>query len=198
MTGPRLQLVCATANPDKVAEISAILGSTVELLPRPPGVPEVVEDADSLHGNARLKARALVEATGLPSVSDDTGLFVDALDGRPGVDTAYFAGPTATHAENRAKMLVELDGLPMGRRGAEFRTVAMICWPDGEELAVVGTCRGEIAEAETGGRGWGYDPLFIPDDGGGRTFAQMTEAEKHDRSHRGQAFRTLVAALADM
>ena len=198
MTGPKLRLVCASANPDKVAEISAILGSTVELLPRPAGVPEVVEDADSLHGNARLKAQALVEATGLPAVSDDTGLFVDALAGRPGVDTAYFAGPTATHTENRAKMLAELAGLAMGRRGAEFRTVAMVCWPDGSEVAVIGTCRGAIAEAEIGGRGWGYDPLFIPDDGGGRTFAQMTEAEKHDRSHRGRAFRALVEALSDL
>jgi XTP/dITP diphosphohydrolase len=97
-----MQLVCASANPDKVAEIQIILNGAVELLPRPNGVPEVVEDASSLIGNARLKARAICSATGLPAVADDTGLFVDALGGEPGVETAYFAGPDASYAHGRA------------------------------------------------------------------------------------------------
>ena len=97
-----LQLVCASANPDKVAEIAAILDGVVQLLPRPADVPDVVEDADTLIGNARLKASAICAATGLPAVSDDTGLFVDALGGAPGVYAARFAGEDATYADNRA------------------------------------------------------------------------------------------------
>ncbi len=191
----RLQLVCASANPDKIAEISAILSDVVDLLPRPPDVPDVVEDAGTLLGNARLKAMAVCAATGMAAVADDTGLFVDALDGEPGVETAYFAGPDATYAENRAKMLAALNGVTLTRRSAQFRTVALVVWPDGSELAAEGVCRGLIAEAESGGRGWGYDPLFIPDGGDGRTFAQMTEEEKHAMSHRGLAFAALLEAL---
>ena len=193
--GERLTLVCASANPDKTAEIASILGSAVELLPRPTSVPDVVEDADSLTGNARLKARALVEATGLPSIADDTGLFVDALDGGPGVDTAYYAGPTATYAQNREKMLVELAEVPVGARSARFVTVVMVCWPDGRELVVEGVCEGAIATAERGSTGWGFDPLFIPADDTGRTFAEMGDVAKHAISHRGRAFRAMVEAL---
>jgi XTP/dITP diphosphohydrolase len=188
-----IDLVCASANPDKVDEIAAILDGLVRLSPRPAEVPDVVEDSGTLVGNARLKAAAVCAATGLPAVSDDTGLFVDALDGAPGVDTAYYAGPDATHAENRAKLLVELNGAT--RRTARFVTVAMIVWPGGDELVVEGVCDGRIAEAERGERGWGFDPLFIADDGDGRTFAEMTDAEKHDLSHRGRAFRALHDAL---
>ena len=191
----RLTLVCASANPDKVAEIALILGSAVELLPRPTSVPDVVEDADSLTGNARLKARALVEATGRPAIADDTGLFVDAMGGRPGVDTAYYAGPTASYAQNREKMLVELAEVPIGERTARFITVVMVCWPDGRELVVEGVCDGEIATAERGTTGWGFDPLFIPVDNGGRTFAEMGNEAKHAVSHRGRAFRAMVEAL---
>lgn len=207
MTGPepmldrsapaRLTLVCASANPDKVAEIAAILGTAVDLRPRPSGVPEVVEDADSLVGNARLKARALVAATGLPAISDDTGLFVDALDGGPGVDTAYFAGPTATYAQNRSKMLAELVDVPVEQRTARFVTVVMVCWPDGRELTVQGVCEGSIAAEERGDTGWGFDPLFIPVDADGRTFAEMGDAAKHAISHRGRGFRAMVDALAE-
>lgn len=194
-----MKLVCASANPDKVAEIAIILeGSGVELLPRPAGVPDVVEDAGSLVGNARLKAAAIAAATGLPAVADDTGLFVDALGGEPGVETAYFAGPSATYAENRAKMLRVLDGIPLAQRTAQFRTVAMVVWPDGRELAVEGVCAGRIAEAEVGDTGFGYDPLFVPDEGDGRTFAQMGTAAKHAMSHRGRAFVALAAALGEL
>jgi XTP/dITP diphosphohydrolase len=189
------RLVSATANPHKVAEIAGILAGLVDLIPRPSDIPEVVEDAGTLAGNARLKAASICAATGLPAVSDDTGLFVDALDGEPGVETAYYAGPHATYAENRAKMLVALDG-ETDRRAA-FRTVVMVVWPDGRELTVEGVCAGTIATSERGDRGFGFDPLFIPDDGDGRTFSLMTDAEKNQISHRGRAFVALVEALRE-
>ena len=192
-----VRLVCASANPDKVAEIALLLDRAgVDLLPRPAHLPDVVEDADTLVGNARLKAVAVARATGMPAVSDDTGLFVDALDGRPGVWTARYAGEGATYAANRAKLLHELAEVPAHQRDASFRTVAMVVWPDGRELAVEGVCEGWIAAAEHGDIGFGYDPVFVPSDGDGRTFAQMTADEKHALSHRGRAFRALADALA--
>jgi XTP/dITP diphosphohydrolase len=191
MSIPRL--VSASANPHKVAEIAHILDGLVELSPRPADVPEVVEDAGSLEGNARLKAAAICAATGLAAVSDDTGLFVDALEGAPGVDTAYYAGPEATYAQNRAKLLDALDGV--ARRTARFRTVVMVVRPDGSELSVQGVCEGTIATEERGERGFGFDPLFIPDDGDGRTFSEMSEDEKNRVSHRGRAFAALVEVL---
>ncbi len=191
------RLVCASANPHKVAEIAAILAGVVDLLPRPDGVPEVVEDAGTLEGNARLKAAAICAASGLPAVSDDTGLFVDALNGDPGVDTAYYAGPNATYAENRSKLLHAMVGADT--RSARFRTVVMVVWPDGRELSVEGVCEGSIATEERGDRGFGYDPLFIAShDADGtpneRTFSQMSDHEKNAISHRGRAFQSLVAA----
>jgi XTP/dITP diphosphohydrolase len=188
------RLVCASANPDKVAEIEVILRDVVDLVPRPPGVPDVVEDADTLAGNARLKAAAIAAASGDAAVADDTGLEVVALGGRPGVRTARFAGDDATYAENRALLLRELDGVD--DRRARFRTVAMVVWPDGRELAAEGVCEGTIATVERGTRGFGYDPVFIPDDGDGRTFAEMDEDAKHALSHRGRAFRALLTELA--
>jgi XTP/dITP diphosphohydrolase len=188
-----LTLVCASANPDKVAEIAAILGSAVELAPRPPEVPDVVEDADTLEGNARLKATVVAVAAGRPAVADDTGLEVAALDGAPGVYAARYAGGDATYADNRAKLLDALDGA--SDRRARFRTVAMVVWPDGVEIAAEGVCDGTIAEGERGERGFGYDPLFVPAEGDGRTFAEMTDEEKHDLSHRGRALRNLLTKL---
>jgi XTP/dITP diphosphohydrolase len=188
-----LQLVCASANPHKVAEIEALLAGLVHLEPRPADVPDVVEDAPTLEGNARLKAVAIAAATGRPAVADDTGLFVDALGGRPGVHTARYAGEHADAAANRALLLHELSGST--DRSATFRTVVMVIWPDGRELAVVGECPGTIATDERGARGFGYDPLFVPDDGDGRTFAEMNEDDKHALSHRGRAFAALLAAL---
>ena len=187
------QLVSATANPHKLAEIAGILDGLVELLPRPAHVAEVVEDAGTLQGNARLKAAAICSATGLPAVSDDTGLFVDALHGEPGVETAYYAGPQATYAQNRAKLLQVMEG--MADRRASFRTIVMGVWPNGRELCVEGVCAGTIATEERGDRGFGFDPLFVPDDGDGRTFSLMTDAEKNAISHRGRAFAALVYAL---
>jgi XTP/dITP diphosphohydrolase len=189
-----VRLVLATANADKAAEIAAILTSH-ELAPRPPDVPDVEENETTLEGNALLKARALVDATGEPAVADDTGLEVDALDGAPGVFTARFAGAGATYADNVAKLLRELDGVPAAQRTARFRTVAAVAWPDGRTLAVEGVVDGVIATEARGSNGFGYDPVFVPNEGGGRTFAEMTSDEKHAVSHRGRAFRALQLVL---
>ena len=171
------------------------MGGVVDLVPRPSDLADVVEDADSLEGNARLKAIAVCVATGLPALADDTGLEVDVLDGAPGVITARFAGEGATDAQNRQKMLSELDGKDATQRTARFRTVALLRFADGRELVAHGVCEGSIAMQEIGERGFGYDALFIPTDGDGRTFAQMTIEEKHELSHRGRAFRALAKLL---
>jgi XTP/dITP diphosphohydrolase len=197
--GPQ-RLVLASANPDKVKEIVAVLSASlpVELLPRPEGVPDVVEDADTLLGNARLKARALVAATGTAAVADDTGLEVEALAGAPGVYSARYAGEDASYADNVDKLLRELAALEGagGERRACFRTVALVAYPDGSEVWVEGVLPGRIAGEGRGGNGFGYDPVFVPDGGDGRTFAEMLPAEKDVVSHRGRAFRALAAALA--
>ena len=190
-----LRVACASANPHKVAEIVDLMGGMVDLVPRPSNLAEVVEDADTLEGNARLKAVAVCVATGLHALADDTGLEVDALDGAPGVITARFAGEGATDAQNRQKILVELDGQANDQRTARFRTVALLRFTDGREIVAHGVCEGTIAMEEIGGRGFGYDSLFIPKDGDGRTFAQMTIDEKHELSHRGRAFRALAEML---
>ena len=195
-----LRLVLASANPDKVAEIVAVLSAAteVELVPRPPGGAEVVEDADTLVGNARLKARALVRATGLPAVADDTGLEVDALGGAPGVYSARYAGESATYADNVTKLLRELAALDGGggARRAQFRTVALVAFPDGSEVWAEGVLSGTIAAEGRGTNGFGYDPVFVPDGGDGRTFAEMGPEEKDAVSHRGRAFRALAGELA--
>jgi XTP/dITP diphosphohydrolase len=188
-----ITLVCASANPDKVAEISALLAGIVELLPRPADVGDVVEDADTLEGNARLKANAIVAATGLPAVADDTGLEVRALGGAPGVYAARYAGEDCSYADNRARLLAELEGVD--DRAATFRTVALVAWPDGDELVVEGACPGSITTEERGDVGFGYDALFIPDGGDGVTFAEMSPAQKHAVSHRGRAFEALLDEL---
>ena len=190
-----LRVACASANPHKVAEIVDLMGGVVDLLPRPSDLGEVVEDAVTLEGNARLKAIAVCIATELAALADDTGLEVDALNGAPGVITARFAGEGATDAQNRQKMLVELEGIDVPQRTARFRTVALLRFPDGREIVAHGVCEGSIAENEIGDRGFGYDALFIPADGDGRTFAQMTIDEKHELSHRGRAFRALAQML---
>lgn len=188
------QLVCASANPDKVVEIQAILDGVVDLLPRPPEVPDVVEDADTLAGNARLKAEAICRATGLPAVADDTGLEVAALGGAPGVYAARYAGENVTYADNRDKLLRELRDA--ADRSAVFRTVVVVAYPDGTELVVEGACPGTISTEERGQRGFGYDPVFVPAEGDGRTFAEMSDAEKNEVSHRGRAFRNLLTAIS--
>ena len=195
MTASQLRLVCASANPDKVVEIEELLVGIAQLEPRPTSMGEVVEDADSLVGNARLKAQAVRAASGKAAVADDTGLEVDALDGAPGIYAARFAGDDATYADNRRKLLSELEGVRSDERTARFRTVVIVAWADGSELVVEGVCEGHIAEGETGDAGFGYDSIFIPVDGGGRSFAEMPAEEKNNISHRGRAFAALAEAL---
>jgi len=189
-----IQLVCASANPDKVVEIRRLLDGVVDLLPRPADVPDVVEDSDTLLGNARLKAVALCAATGMPAVADDTGLEVRALGGAPGVHAARYAGEGCSYGDNRAKLLSQLDG-SLDRRAA-FKTVAIVVWPDGTELHVEGVCPGVITTAERGDIGFGYDQVFQPDEGDGGTFAEMGIDAKNVISHRGRAFRALLTELA--
>jgi XTP/dITP diphosphohydrolase len=190
-----VKLVLATANPDKARELAALLEG-FDIVPRPAGVPDVEETEDTLEGNARLKAMAVMEATGEAAVADDTGLEVDALGGRPGVYAARYAGPGATYADNVAKLLEELAGVPPPARTARFRTVAIARFPDGREIVAEGTVEGTIAEAPAGEDGFGYDPVFVPAGGDGRTFAQMSHAEKAAVSHRGRALRALAAQLS--
>jgi XTP/dITP diphosphohydrolase len=191
---PVLEFVLATANADKAREIAEIVGPSIILRPRPPWVPEIDETEDTLVGNARLKARAIADATGTAAMADDTGLEVEDLGGAPGVYAARYAGETATYRDNVAKLLVSLAGVGGGRR-ARFRTVALACWPDGREVVAEGAVAGTIASEARGEGGFGYDPVFIPDGGDGRTFAEMTAEEKHRWSHRGRAFRALAARL---
>jgi len=199
-----MRLVLASANPDKAAEISAILCSgaasvaDLVLVPRPVTVPDVDETGTTLLENARLKAIAIAAATGEAAVADDTGLVVDALDGAPGVFSARFAGEAATYADNVAKLLAELAGVAPERRTARFETVALVRWPDGREVAATGAVEGVIATAASGDGGFGYDPVFVPVEGDGRTFAELAPEEKHALSHRGRAFRALAAELAKL
>jgi XTP/dITP diphosphohydrolase len=192
-----VRLVLATGNTGKAAEIELLLGAVpgLELLPRPDHVPEPVEDGDTLLDNARIKARALVDATGEAAVADDTGLEVEALDGAPGVLTARYAGEDATYEDNWRKLLAELGDEP--NRRARWRTIALALWPDGTEQWAEGTCEGVITRRASGGEGFGYDPVFVPDGGDGRTFAELTRDEKNAVSHRGRAFRALAGHLDD-
>ena len=196
-----MELVCASANPDKVAEIASILAAAgVELLARPASVADVIEDADTLVGNARLKAVAIAEATGLPAVADDTGLEVDALGGVPGVRSARFAGEHATYDENVELLLARLDAaaaMSPEQRTARFRTVVLLRWPDGNELVVEGVCEGVITAERRGTNGFGYDPVFAPVEAGGSTIAELDAAQKHAISHRGRALRALASELED-
>jgi XTP/dITP diphosphohydrolase len=196
-----MQLVLASANPDKAREMAEILGPAFALEPRPDSVPEVVEDGDTLEANARLKAVAICEATGRAAVADDTGFEVDALGGAPGVYAARFAGEHATYADNVAKVLAELHRAgadDLSQRRARFHTVALVRRPDGTEVVGHGTVEGIVALAPmspAGARPFGYDPIFVPDDSDGRSFAQMTPADKHAISHRGRALRALAEQL---
>jgi len=192
---PLPKVVMASANPDKVEEIALMMEDVVEIVARPRHIPDVIEDADTLEGNARLKAVAISSATGLPAVADDTGLEIDHIDGAPGVYTARFAGPNASYADNVAKTLAVLRGVPAAERTARFRTVALLSYPDGSELVAHGVVEGTIALEPAGEGGFGYDPIFIPAESRNMSFAQMDPIAKHAISHRGRAFRALRAQL---
>lgn len=190
----RLVVVSATANPHKLEEMRAIFGDAIELVPRPVEVPEVIEDAPTFVGNAQLKARAIGEVTGMIALADDSGLEVDALDGAPGVHSARFAGDDANDASNRDLLLERLAGVR--ERAARFRTVFVLRYPSGDELVVEGVCDGVIGTEQRGSAGFGYDPIFVPDNGDGRTFAEHTPSEKNAISHRSRACHALLAALS--
>jgi XTP/dITP diphosphohydrolase len=186
-------VVAATANTHKLREIRELVVGRLDLLPRPTDLAEVIEDAPDLIGNARLKAVAVAQHTGQPALADDTGLFVDALDGAPGVHSARFAGPDASFADNVDLLLERLQGVPPEGRTARFSSVVLLAWPDGAELSARGDVEGVITDAPRGPGGFGYDPVFAPSAGDGRTFAELSDQGKHVFSHRAAA----IAALLD-
>ncbi len=197
MTAGPPRLVVASANPAKIAELVDLLGGRYAIEPRPPELADTVEDGDTLEANALKKAREVASFTGVAALADDTGLFVDALEGRPGVHTARYAGESATSEQNVARLLAELDGLgdPAGRSAA-FATVIALVEPDGTSTVAQGRVAGRIASAPRGEGGFGYDPVFVPLEGDGRTFAEMTPDEKHRYSHRARALQALLHQLA--
>jgi len=194
-----LRLVLASANPDKAREmleiLRAVLDERVEFMARPEHLPAVEEDGETLEENARLKAEAVRAATGIGALADDTGFEVDALGGLPGVRAARYAGPDGNSVANIAKLLAAL-GDRKDRR-ARFRTVAVAILADGTELVATGTLEGAITMVPRGTGGFGYDPVFIPDSGDGRTLAEMDAGAKHEISHRGRALRALAGRLEE-
>ena len=186
-----MRIVLATGNQGKVAEIRDLLADH-DVVPRPE-MDDPVEDGETLLDNARIKARAVVDATGESAVADDTGLFVDALDDAPGVHTAYYKDGTS-FAHGYDRVLHELGD--RDDREATWRTIALLLHPDGTEVVAEGTCTGSIARAARGEAGFGYDPVFVPD-GESRTFAEMTKADKNAVSHRGAAFRALASKISE-
>lgn len=212
MTG---RLVVASANAHKAAELQDLLNSIgigLDVVARPADLAVPAEDAPDFIGNARIKAAAVAAATGEWALADDSGLEVDALDGAPGVRSARFAGDEASDADNVALLLDRLVGLgavTAAERRARFRCCIVVQSPpdaDGSviELVADGTVEGHIAEAPRGNGGFGYDPVFVPDDpvGGasapGRTFAEMSGIEKASISHRGRALRAIAPQLAGL
>ncbi len=190
-------LVVATGNAHKLEEIRSILaaaGIDADLRSMHDyGVPEPIEDGATFEANALIKARACAAATGLPAIADDSGLEVDALDGAPGVLSARYAGEPSDDDRNNAKLVAELAGVPPERRTARFVCAAAVVLPDGPESVVRAAIEGRIVDAPRGANGFGYDPYFEPvgSDADGRTTAELSAAEKHAISHRGQAFRAL-------
>ena len=190
------RLAFASGNQHKVAEIAAML--------RPRGwevVPlalTVDEDAPTFAGNAEKKARAALAASGLPSLADDSGLEVDALDGAPGVWSARYAGEPCDDGANNSKLLGALAGVPAARRTARFRCALVFVDGDGTRLSADGSCEGHIGEAPRGAGGFGYDPLFLIDgDARGRTMAELLPDEKNHISHRARALEKMVRLLEE-
>ncbi len=194
-----MRLHLASGNAHKAAEFSALatqagLPLTVVSARESGGMPDVVEDTGTFAGNAAKKARAL--RAKLPAgawvLSDDSGLCVDALDGAPGVESAYYAGPAGDGAANLRKLVEVIRDVPPARRSAHFTCVLVLITGEGREWVFEGRCPGRLRETPAGGAGFGYDPLFVPE-GYTQTFAELPEAEKNALSHRGQAWRQLVA-----
>jgi XTP/dITP diphosphohydrolase len=185
-------VVLATRNEGKLRELARILGSVpLAGLDEFPGAPEVAETGATFEENALLKARAIAEFTALPSVADDSGLCVDALNGMPGIFSARWSG---THGDDKANLdlvLAQISDVPDDRRGANFTCAAAVVFPDGTSHVVLGQVSGQLIRERRGSGGFGYDPIFVPD-GYDVTTAEMTAEEKDAISHRGKAFRALA------
>jgi len=191
----------ASRNAKKLAEMERILRAhlpSVEVL----GLDDVaaydepVEDQPTFEGNALLKARAGLAATGLPSVADDSGLCVDALNGMPGVLSARWAGPPKADERNNELLLAQLADVPDERRTAHFTCAVAFCHPDGDEIVVDGRMDGRIIRETRGAGGFGYDVLFVADDHPGATTAELSIEDKDAISHRGKALRQLAPLVA--
>ena len=185
------EIVLATKNPDKAAEMGALLadlGIRVRTLAEFSDAPDVVEDGDTCRSNASKKARAIADHTNRVAVADDTGLEVKALDGRPGVYAARYAGENATYEENCQKLIHELQNVHGQDRRARFITAVAIARPSSDDIETVeGYLDGVIAEQPSGSGGFGYDPVFfVPELG--KTLAELPQAEKNRISHRAKAF----------
>jgi len=196
MASARPRLLLATRNRDKVEEIrEALAGLEIDLLTVDElgPLPEVIEDQETLKGNAIKKAATLASLSGLLSLADDTGLEVDALNGAPGVYSSRYSGENATYAENVTRLLSELEGVLPAERTARFRCVIAIADARGVET-VDGVCEGLIIDEPRGSGGFGYDPVFmVPDTG--KTMAELSMAEKNRISHRGRALARMRVVL---
>ena len=194
------KIVLASGNAGKLAEIARILEDLdITVVPQSEfGVTDADETGTTFVENALIKARHAVEATGLPAIADDSGICVDALDGRPGVYSARYAGPGATDQSNNERLLAELDGVPDEQRGAAFHCVACFVAPDVDEPVIAeGEWRGRILHERRGEGGFGYDPLFfLPELG--KSSAELSPQEKNARSHRGQAIAELGRKLHEI
>ena len=189
-------IVLASRNKDKIEELrKTLVALNIELKSSYdfPDLDEVIEDKDTLEGNALKKARYTYQQTCLPSLADDTGLEVEALSGRPGVYSARYAGEHVTYQQNVDKLLDELKEIPTEKRGARFRTVAAFVTKAGE-CTFEGMCKGKITETEQGTGGFGYDPVFKPK-GYDKTFAQLSGEEKNKISHRAKAIQKFISWL---
>ena len=198
---PETTVVVATGNAHKVTEIEAILapvmpGVTFYALGELGDFPDPVENGDTFTENAVIKAQAALDETGLPAVADDSGLVVDALGGEPGIMSARWAGVHGDDARNNAKMMREMEGVPDERRTARFHSSVVLIRPDGSVVTGEGDCEGRIGHEPEGENGFGYDPLFWPDDTPGRSMAQLVPAEKNAISHRFHALQELARQLA--
>ena len=188
-----MQFVLASHNQKKLAELSDILrGLNLSILPLPEGAPEPVEDGDSFEANARIKARAAFEYTGLPAIADDSGLVVDALNGAPGVRSARYC--PGSDADRNAFLLEHLAGVDDCERQARFVCAICCVLPDGQEITVRGECEGEILDEPHGTGGFGYDPLFYSKDLQ-MTFAEADAESKNRVSHRARAIQLLLEKL---
>jgi len=189
------ELAIATRNRDKLQEIAhALAGLPLRLLEPPADYTPPEETGSTCEENALAKARALTINMGIPVLADDSGLFVDALDGLPGIHSSRFAGPSATYADNVNKLLAMMQNVETDKRSAKFVCIMALVWPHGRFELVRGECSGQITTEPYGSGGFGYDPVFlIPRLG--RTFAQMSLAEKESLSHRGRALAKLAQRL---